>query len=373
MEKQTPDFAEFPPVTKAEWLTKISEDLKGKAIEDLNWYLGNLEVSPFHHAGDLAELPNSPGGSAGWEIGEDMDAADILAANEQALHALKNGVEAPRFLLDEILGDHRMAALLEGLDLSIVSTHFLERNKNANPLQLLHHYAHVANERGLVPRQLRGSVNWLHDEAVVQDSALELVEFAVEKLPAFKVLPVNAGRYYGGEAGVVNELAATIADGEEWLAQLSEKGIYADTTNHHLFFSIAVGKNYFVEIAKIRALKLLWAHILKGWNCEFVVPHIEACFAPTEQSDDPPANMIQATTQAMSAVTGGVDRLTVLPPDGAPGKAGFSRRIARNVQHILKMESYLDRVADPAAGSYFIEDLTNRLAAAAWAAFQKKA
>ncbi|TAK49128.1 MAG: hypothetical protein EPO28_00965 [Saprospiraceae bacterium] len=373
MENQSPDFAEFPPVTKAEWLAKISEDLKGEAIEDLNWRIGHLEISPFHHAGELAELPNPLSVSAGWEIGEDIDAADVFHANEMALHALQNGVEAPRFLLYEVLEKHRMAALLEGVDLSIVSVHFLEQNKNAPPLPLLHHYTDVANERGLGSRELRGSVNWLHDEAAVKANALELVEFAIQKLPNFEVLPVNAGHYYGGEAGVVNELAATIAGGEKWLAQLSDKGIGAATTNRHLFFSIAVGKNYFLEIAKIRALKLLWAHVLKGWNCEFVMPPVEARFASAEQSDDPATNMIHATTQAMSAIIGGAGRLTVSPPDSSPAKAGFSRRIARNVQHILKMESHLDRVADPAAGSYFIENLTNKLAAAAWAAFQKMA
>lgn len=373
MEKQSPNFGEFPPVSKAEWLAKISKDLKGKVIEDLNWNLGDLELSPFHHAGDLAELPNPLGNKAGWEIGEDVAAGDILHANNRVLHALQNGVEAPCFLLDENLGDHRMAALLEGVDIRAVSIHFFEQNKNANPLLLLQHFLHLAKEKGLAPRQLRGSVNWLHDEAVVQEHALELVEFVAAKLPAFRVLPVNAGKYYGGDTTVASELAATIADGEEWLAQLSEKGIEPATTNGHLFFSIAVGKNYFVEIAKIRALKLLWANVLKGWNCEFDMPPMEARFATAEQSEDPHTNMIQASTQAMSAVIGGADRLIVLPPGSTPEKADFYRRIARNVQHILKLESYLGRVADPAAGSYFIEDLTNRLAVAAWEEFQKKA
>ncbi len=371
MKSKSPAFKEFPPVTKAEWLAKISEDLKGNAIEELNWHIGDLEISPFHHAGKVAELPNPIMGNAGWKTGEDVDATNIAYANQMALDAVQNGVEAPRFLLDEILGSHRMTALLEGMDLSSISVHFLERNKNANPLQLLHHFKDVAEKRGLGDLQIQGSVNWLYDEAVVQDQALELVEFAHGKLPAFKVLPVNGTRYYEGEQEVVNELAATIADGEEWLSQLMQKDISPDKANAHLFFSIAVGKNYFVEIAKIRALKLLWANVLKGWSCKFDMPPVEASFAATEQSGDPHDNMIQATTQAMSAVIGGADRLTVLPPDNAPEKAAFSRRIARNVQHILKLESHLDWVADPAAGSYFIEDLTNRLAGSAWARFQE--
>jgi methylmalonyl-CoA mutase len=103
-----------------------------------------------------------------------------------------------------------------------------------------------------------------------------------------------------------------------------------------------------------------------------VMPPIEAQLAPTVQTSDPNYNIIQSTTQAMAAIIGGVDRLTVLPSDAFQGATtDFSRRIARNVQHILKMESYLDWVADPAAGSYFIEKLTLHLAEAAWNSFQQ--
>ena len=144
-------------------------------------------------------------------------------------------------------------------------------------------------------------------------------------------------------------------------------------TPSNIQFSIAIGKSYFVEIAKIRALKILWANVLKAYGWEATSPSIEAHLSPSCQSDNPYQNMIAATTQAMSAVLGGVDRLTILPANAATEKADdFTRRIARNVQHLLKMEAYFDRVIDPAAGSYYIEQLTEQLAKQAWKVIQQK-
>lgn len=370
--KNTLDLrTDFPPVTKSEWIAKIEQDLDGKPLSNLEWQLGNLNLSPFHHLDDLKDLPMPAGVSPGWEIGEDVDAHDLLEANRQARLALEQGVEAPRFLLHENLGDHRMASLLEGIDLSLVSTHFFEKNKNAGPKHLLEHFYHTARDRRHDTSTLRGSVNWAFPDAVVVQDALELLEFAQLKLPCFKVLPVN-GHAHFNEGGTVTELARTVLGAVMWMDGLEEKGVPAGEVNHFLFFSLSVGKNYFVEIAKIRALRLLWANVLKAYGAErFEMPPVEVQLAQASQQDSPHANMIQATTQAMAAVIGGANRLTVLPSDAFTGQTtAFSRRIARNVQHILKMESHFDWVTDPAAGSYFVENLTGKLAAAAWAEFQ---
>ncbi|MEZ4961361.1 MAG: methylmalonyl-CoA mutase family protein [Saprospiraceae bacterium] len=367
-------FNEFPPVTKEEWLTKIKKDLKGKTVEELHWKLGEVSVDPFPHIDDIKGVEAKPlFDRIGWEIGEDIESHDILKANHQALHSLECGVESLRFVLDENLGDHRMESLLEGIDLALISTHFYEKNKNAQPKHNLEHFIHVAKKKGLDTRLLRGAVNWWNEDAVVLEDAFELVELAENKLPNFKVLPVNAHDYFDGADGIVQELANTIFKGEMWLSSLAEKNVHPAKSNRYLFFSLSVGVNYFVEIAKLRALRLLWANVMKAWKAEdWQMPMIDAHLAPADQTEDMHQNMIRATTQAMSAVIGGANRLTVLPSDDFEGEnTNFSRRIARNVQHILKMESHLDWVADPVAGSYYVEDLTRKLAAAAWAAFQK--
>ncbi len=362
---------DFPPVSKSEWLAKIEKDLKGKPLSSLEWKLDHLDIDPFPHAEDLKSLPTPLGPASNWEIGEDIEAADLQKANHQVRQALQHGVEAPRFVLYENLGDHRMETLLEGIQLPLVSVHFFEKNKNADPKHLLEHFHHTAKDTGVDTSKLLGSVNWANNDAVVMEDALELVEVAKHKLPEFKVLPVN-GHAFFKEGDTVAELANLINKAVNWVDGLEQKRIPVEESNHFLQFSISIGKNYFVEIAKIRALKLLWANVLRAYGVEVLeMPPIEAHLATSSQSEDANTNMIQATTQAMAAVIGGADRLTILPSDAFTGNTTeFSRRIARNVQHILKMESHFDWVTDPAAGSYFVENLTAKLAGAAWEKFQ---
>ena len=364
---------DFSPVTKAGWLAKIQNDLKGKPLAGLQQKIAGLTTDPFPHLDDLEGIPQPLHARNNWEISEDIDAHDILKADRAALRALEGGVEALRFILDENPGDHRMESLLEGIQLEAVSIHFFEKNKNAQPLHVLTHFYHVAKAGGYHLPSLRGSISWQFRDAVVTADALDLLEFAQHKLPGFKVLPVNAHRFFEGEDGVVSELAQTVAKAVRWLDSLAEKGISPEEINRFMQFSLSIGNNYFVEIAKLRALKHLWANVLKAYGVvNAPMPPIEAHLAPSSQTDDQHYNMIQSTTQAMAAVMGGADRLTVLPSDAFTGETSdFSCRIARNVQHILKTESHLDWVADPAAGSYFIENLTLKLAAAAWKELQQ--
>jgi len=160
--------------------------------------------------------------------------------------------------------------------------------------------------------------------------------------------------------------------GNLYLEKLTERGLSPAEAANTLQFSIALGKSYFLEIARIRAFKLLWLNVLKAWGAPLDYPAVEAHFQPEAYSDELHTNMIRATTMAMSAVLGGADRLTVLPYDAgreaqATYSQSFSRRIARNVQHLLKMESFFHEIPDAAAGSYYIEKLTQQLAEKAWA------
>ena len=140
------------------------------------------------------------------------------------------------------------------------------------------------------------------------------------------------------------------------------------TARGRVCHTVQIGSSYFVEIAKLRAFKLLWGNVLTAYNAVPTLPRLFATTSPLKANDDVNIHKIQATTQAMSAVMAGIETLTVAPSE----PNDFGRRIARNVQHLLSLESYLDRVADPAAGSYYIEKLTEQLAEAAWAEFQKQ-
>jgi methylmalonyl-CoA mutase len=155
---------------------------------------------------------------------------------------------------------------------------------------------------------------------------------------------------------------------------MQERGVAPAEVNRRLQFSMAVSTSYFVEIAKLRAIRLLWSNVLAAYGVEQAAPTtIVAHLAPETQVNDPNTNRIKAATQAMSAVIGGADRFYVLPADidHKEPSSSSSYRLARNLQHILKMESFFDQVVDPAAGSYYIEKLTDALAESAWKQFQQ--
>lgn len=192
-------------------------------------------------------------------------------------------------------------------------------------------------------------------------------------MPNFRILQANAQRFHSGPDDSSIELAFTIAKGSEYLARLTALGIPPETVNAHMQFAVSISKSYFVEIAKLRALRLLWANVMKGYGAPGLAPFVVAHFAEESQDENPNSNMIRASTQAMSAVIGGANRLYVLSSNRALNEpsTAFTRRIARNLQHILKMESHLHQAVDPGAGSFYIEKLTDMLAEQAWDKFRQ--
>jgi methylmalonyl-CoA mutase len=193
-------------------------------------------------------------------------------------------------------------------------------------------------------------------------------------LPHFRTININASNFNNAGADIVQELAFGISMGSEYLAQLTERGISADVAASKIRFSFGTGSDYFPEIAKLRAARLLWSvvtnsfHPAHGENIKMEIHCVTSEWNKTVY--DPYVNMLRTQTEAMSAILGGTDSLTVEPFDIVfrhPDE--FSERIARNQQLILKEEAYFDKVADPSAGSYYIENLTNLIAENAWKLF----
>jgi methylmalonyl-CoA mutase len=377
--KSTADlFAGFPPVSKQEWLDRIAKDLKGKPLEDLYWHLSDaLIVDPFGHPDDLQGIPEiSVRQSGGWEICEQIDTADPAAANKQALEALQFGAEGLYFhlhSLDSAVFDQVFA----GIHPDFIGLHFSTADWHQLPsggvLAKLHY---LADAKAVQTDALRGSIGYdplalpgIRDWRYLTDVA----GYAAGQFPKFRTIGVG-GESTGAPATIPDELAAMLFKGHTYVQKLTKHGLSPADAAAQLTFSMQVGKSYFPEIAKLRAFRLLWLNVMKAWGA-VADPVVAVSFAPNAYTDDPYNNMIRATTMAMSAVLGGADRLTVLPSDAGhespePASRQFSRRIARNVQHLLKMESGLDEIADPAAGSYYIEKLTRQLATVAWSRFQ---
>lgn len=374
-------FAEFPPITKAEWFAKIEKDLKGRPVSELDWSeIPPLSIKPFVHAEDFTELPEpilDNRSTNTWGISEDIEVTDFAAANKQTLAALMAGVNAPRFVFDTYPTENELVKLLENVELDYISTHFQAKSDNRSPLSFLKCFKNIAGEKAAT---LKGAVHYDPFANGVNNAAeaTALIHWAAENLPNFTVITVNVEHFHQHTVearnpdsfgkGVVAELTHTLLKGESYLKQLTGNGLAVDTIQNLIAFRFQIGSSYFVEIAKLRAFKLLWGNVLSAYNAVPSMPCIFACTTPISSDFDVNIHKIQATTEAMSAVIGGIETLTVAPSEASD----FGRRIARNVQHLMSMESYLDRVADPSAGSYYIEKLTEQLAEAAWKQFQEQ-
>ncbi|MDR3287294.1 MAG: methylmalonyl-CoA mutase family protein [Prevotellaceae bacterium] len=391
-------FTEFPEVTTQAWEEVIIKDLKGADYEKkLVWRtMEGFNVRPYYRAENLKNLKHVTYAPAqfpfvrgtktnnNWKIRQDFCAENVSEANKKALDVLMKGVDSIGFKIDgkKGLSQSDFDALLNDICLSAVELNFTggccktpeivkmlaEKVKNTNtdeingsidysPLTKLSLYGNFCNSEE-------------KDFELLKESVI-----AAKSLPHFRTIGVNACVFHNAGSTIVQELAFALAMGNEYLAKLTDSGLSADEIAKKTKFTFAVSSNYFMEIAKFRAARMLWANIVKAYEgtteCaqKMYVHSVTSAWLQTIY--DPYVNMLRGTTESMSAAIAGVDSLEVLPFNKAFEKpTDFSYRIARNVQIILKEESYFDKVVDPAAGSYYVEELTNLIAQDAWKLFK---
>ena len=372
MSKNQNLFSDFSPLTKEEWENKVVKELKGKPLADMQWQLGaEVKIKPLYQKEDAKSQFSALGldrDSNDWEIGEDFKVGEAKKTNKELLEALQDGVNAPCLVWKGVSEKESLSDLLHKIEAKYISTHF---SISQNQLELLKEFCALQKEKGQDTHQLLGSIN---GSLLTPDGeGLALLRYAIAELPQFKVLSINGHDLFQGPQNVVEELAGLLHRCSETIYGAGQAGISPAEAAPRIQFSLLIGTSYFVDLAKIRALRLLWSLLLKAYEVEEVpVAAISVRLAADTQIEDQELNMIRASTQAMSAVLGGASRLTILPANAyAQEENAFTRRIARNVQHLLKMESYLDRVSDPAAGSYYIDELTHQLAEQAWKKFQE--
>lgn len=386
-------FSDFIPTLKADWLKRIEKDLKGRPMSELAWNLSpsvpsndTFSIDPFAHADDFETLPESLAlkPTNNWDIGEDIDVSlsDFKTANRQALAALMGGANAINFNVDEYSTKNELLILIQDIELEYIAIYFTEKTGKQNPLPFLKCFREIAVNLGKNTDILRGGVSY-SPMVTTNEETNELravIEWASNNLSQFKVLTINALPFFDGSENVIKELTDTLIAGNAFLRQLIDNGVDSIAINKYMQFKVNIGMSYFVEIAKLRAFKLLWGNVLDAYRRNEILeqlvlmPTLNAYVSPHTQVEDVHTNKIRATTQAMSAVLGGVDMLTIAPSDAVQEgeSTDFNRRIARNVQHLLQMESYLDKVVDPAAGSFYIEKLTNQIAEAVWKQFKEQ-
>jgi methylmalonyl-CoA mutase len=369
-------FNQFERVNKAQWKAQIEKDLKGKPYEELIWKLNDeLAFEPFYQRDDLAQSlpPFATKQDNDWDICECIDTGkDYKQANIIAMEALTGGANAIEFTIDNRISATEMAVLLKDIELPYIATHFFYTGKKIRLVQKkLEHFSNIAHAKGYDTQTLRGTLHIApYGKEPNWENVISLLDWAKKQLPSFKIVTINAAEFHISDANVSEMLAKTIQRASEALHQLTERGWTAAEANNALSFNISIGKSYFINIAKIRALKLLWLNVLQSYGLQKAgIPPIMANFATSAFDENENSNMIRATTMALSAAIGGADTLSVLASDKR-GDSAFARRIARNIQHLLKMESYIDKVVDPAAGAYYIEQMTTEIAAQAWEQFK---
>ena len=391
-------FTEFPPVPTEKWEEVITADLKGADYErKLVWKTGEgFNVRPYYRAENLegikflgsqaGEFPYVRGTHAHnrWRVHQTVSVVCPKEANAEALKILNAGVDSLGFCIasaDFSAAD--LDTLLKDICIPAVEITFCGE-KTAHVAELV--LAKVEKE-GIAKEDVR--IAFCIDPLVKGLSSkgdfcspngekciARIVEL-IHKTKEYKHVRIVtvAGQTFGNSGStIVEELAFTLSAGHDYLVRLTDAGLDVDAAARKLRFSFSVSSNYFMEIAKFRAARMLWANIVKGYgpakNCACKMQIHAETSRWNQTVYDPYVNMLRGTTEAMSATIAGVHSLEVTPFDAAfENPTEFSKRIARNVELLLKNESHFDQVVDPAGGSYYVENLTQSIAAEAWKLF----
>ncbi len=391
-------FTEFQAPTTQEWLDKIEVDLKGADFQKrLVWRTNEgFNVQPFYRREDLANLktPDALPGefpfvrgnkkdSNVWYIRQNIEVTDPKEANAKALDILNKGIDSLGFKLPgKMVSKETVETLLDGIYCDIVELNFSTCQRHS--LELAELLVAYFEQKGYDKEKIVGSIEWDpmkkillkgKDTTPVLTYGPQLVE-ALKDYPNFRCVAVNSDALNNAGAYIVQELGYALAWGNEYLQQLVDAGVDVDLAAKSIKFNMGVSENYFMELAKFRAARLLWAQIVKQYEpkcdcaCKMIVNATTSTYNQT--LFDSYVNLLRSQTEAMSAALGGIHSMVVTPFD-APYEqpTDFSERIARNQQLLLKEESHFGTIVDPGAGSYYIENLTDALAQEAWKIFLK--
>jgi methylmalonyl-CoA mutase len=340
-------FDTFKEVSHQDWLDKITLDLKGKDFNDtLVWKSREgIDVQPFYNQTIQSSTPIKTNND--WKIRETIVITDVVKANKNALLALSGGANSILFI-GEIKDQLEMDSLINNIQTDIIEVHFYNSN----------------------PKKTSELIN-LNQGSISYDS---LTDFNIEAL--FEITNSTSNiktiTIKHNTDSITKELAYNLSKGVEYINLLTDKGIKADKVAKKMQFTFGIGTNYFFEIAKLRAARKLWEIVLTEYGVENISMSIHSeTSKEIGSTEDFNYDILRNTTKAMSAIVGGCDSLTVNPHDDSEQKVDFSNRIARNIHHILKEESFFSKVKNPADGAYYIEELTEQFASKAWKIFQE--
>ncbi|MGB5811131.1 MAG: methylmalonyl-CoA mutase subunit beta, partial [Polyangiales bacterium] len=396
-----PTFNAFAPVSRAAWIAKVEADLQGAAFDSLRSTVpGGMAREPLYTAEDRTGPPGTgmPGlfpyarGAtpvAGWQIRQEYGDPRLEVSAETLRRDLAHGVEAvwiktgPRFGT-RVTTVADLDRLLAPVDLATTSV-YLE--PGVDPIAVGAGLIAVAEQRGVGATGVRGCfgadpVGVLAREGRIQGGlqvrmaeVRELGVWCAEHAPLLSAICVSGDPYHNAGASAVQEVAAVIATAVSYLRNLTDAGLGIDAAARQIRFAFSVSSDFFGEIAKLRAARWIWAQALSAAGAEpgaatMSIHARTSAFTKTER--DPWVNMLRATSECTAAILGGAQSVATLPFDTAIGSPDqLTRRVARNTQVVLREESHLGAVADPAGGSWYVESMTREIARTAWEEFQR--
>jgi len=410
---------------KDEWRKLAEKELRGRPLEDLTWKtLEGIEVQPVYTAEDTADLPHMgsmPGFGpftrgvkatmyagrpwtirqyAGFSTAEESNAfyRKALAAGQQGVSvafdlATHRGYDSdhPRVVGDvgkagvAIDSVEDMKILFDGIPLDQVS---VSMTMNGAVIPILASFIVTGEEQGHDRAKLSGTIqNDILKEFMVRNTYIyppepsmriisDIIEYTSSEMPRFNSISISGYHMQEAGANLVQELAYTLADGREYVRAAIQAGMDVDAFAPRLSFFFAIGMNFFMEIAKLRAARTLWHRVMTEFGAQDDRSKMLRTHCQTSgvslQEQDPYNNVVRTAYEAMSAVLGGTQSLHTNALDEAIAlPTDFSSRIARNTQLILQEETGVTNVVDPLAGSYYVESLTNDLIEKAWALMQE--
>ena len=388
-------FSEFQAPTTQEWLDKIEVDLKGADFQKrLVWRTNEgFNVQPFYRREDLKDLKavdSLPGefpffrgnkkDNNLWFVRQDIIVDDAKAANAKALDILNKGVDSLGFkIAGSDVSRELIATLLDGILPQYVELNFQTCQRHC--VELAEALVAYFKEKDYPLADLKGSINFDpiskilckgKDTSAALQFAKPLIE-ALKELPGYKCINVNSLSLNNAGAYIYQELGYALAWGAEYMNILTEAGIDATEAARRIKFNMGVSENYFMEIAKFRAARLLWAQIVKQYGVADEACQMHVCAITSEYNQtlfDSYVNLLRSQTETMSAALANVDSIVVTPFDKPYEQpTEFAERIARNQQLLLKEEAHFDKLVDVAGGSYTIEHLTDAIAKEGWKLF----
>jgi methylmalonyl-CoA mutase len=395
----------FPIPSFTEWEQAVEKSLKGKPFEKLySTTYENIIIKPIYTRRDIESLahveqyPGFPGYVRGtrpngyiqepWKVSQEISATSPQEWNEIVKHDLAKGQTEIHIVLDRlgfpVISLDDMEIMFSDISLDQYS---LRVDAGAQSLSFFALFAAYLQKRQMPFAAVHGTIGMdpigtlaetghlSFSLASLYDVMADAVQWAKNNMPHVKTIIVRGDPYHNGGANAIQELAFAFSTAVEYINACLDRGLMIDDIASRIQFSFAIGSNFFMEIAKLRAARLVWSNIVQAFGgserAQKIAMHARTSYF-TKTIYDPYVNMLRATAEAFAATVGGADSLHVSPFDEAIGPSDdFSRRIARNTQLILLEEAHIANVIDPAGGSYYVEMLTAQVAEESWRLFQQ--